>query len=33
MDKLVVLLEEMETQIRRIENDENTGLVEIIKFY
>ena len=32
-DKLSVLLEEMETQIRRIENDENTELIEIIKLF
>ena len=32
-DKLDKLVEEIETQIERIETDENTDLVEIIKLF
>jgi len=32
-DKLVVLLEEMETQLRRIDNEKNTELVEILNLF
>ena len=32
-DKLEILMREMKEQIRRIENEENEGLLEIIKLF
>jgi hypothetical protein len=32
-DKLKVLIREIEEQLRRIENEENEGLLEIVKLY
>ena len=33
VDKLARLMQEIQTQIERIENDENNELLEIIKLY